>query len=304
MPSPIRVPQVPLNSENHILLMSHRLATTVAALALTVLLGGCHTAKNFIPPNLRPPSEDSGDNLKQAVKQLQDASPCCSSFADFSYENMLPWQPQKYVMGVGSMVANLNGAHSYFLAFRLPENVKLPYRVAVKSELNGRWLHQAYLFAPTIVQLDDGFQPISSDDLGLCEHMGWSDETTGAFSSFTVTSPKARYLLVYSSAAQQNGKTYWEQSPVSVNNTSAASLQMNSTGSFSVPHGPDGAVWVGMMNKTYAKAVESAICKKATAGDGLLNTLRTSLPIPWTNDKSSKSPDGSTPASTPTSSTQ
>lgn len=285
--------------------MPHRLATTIAALAFAVLLGGCHTAKILIPPNLRPPSEDSMDGLKQATQKLQDASPCCSSFADFSYQTMLPWQPQKYVMGVGSMVANLNGAHSYFLAFRLPENVKLPYRVAVKSELNGRWLHQAYLFAPTIVLLDDGFQPISSDDLGLCEHMGWSDETTGAFGSFSVASPKARYLLVYSSAAQQAGKTYWEQSPVSVNTSSAATLQMNSTGSFSVPHGPDGAVWVGMMNKTYAKAVDSAICKKAPEGNGVLNTLRTALPIPWHNGNSDKPASGSTPASSvPTSSTQ
>jgi hypothetical protein len=275
--------------------MSHRFPTIIAALVFAVLLDGCHTAKILIPPNLRPPSEDSADSMKLATKKLQDASPCCSSFADFSYETMLPWQPQKYVMGVGSMVANLNGTHSYFLAFRLPENVKLPYRIAVKSELNGRWLHASYLFAPTIVLLDDGFQPISSDDLGLCEHMGWSDETTGAFGSFSVNSPRARYLLVYSSAAQQSGKTYWEQSPVSVSTTSAASLQMNSAGSFSVPHGPDGSVWVGMMNKTYAKAVDSAICKKAPEGNGVLNTLRTALPIPWSNGKSSKATDSSTP---------
>jgi maltose operon protein len=275
--------------------MSHRLSTIIASLAFAVLLGGCHTAKILIPPNLRPPSEDSADSMKLATKKLQDASPCCSSFADFSYETMLPWQPQKYVMGVGSMVANLNGTHSYFMAFRLPENVKLPYRIAVKSELTGRWLHASYLFAPTIVLLDDGFQPISSDDLGLCEHMGWSDETTGAFGSFSVSSPKARYLLVYSSAAQQSGKTYWEQSPVSVSTTSATSLQMNSAGSFSVPHGPDGSVWVGMMNKTYAKAVDSAICKKAPEGNGVLNTLRTALPIPWSSGKSNKPADSGTP---------
>ncbi|WP_158885651.1 MalM family protein [Rhodanobacter sp. L36] len=272
--------------------MSHRFLT-IALLAFAVLLGGCHTAKILIPPNLRPPSENSGDNLKQAAKKLQDASPCCSSFADFSYETMLPWQPQKFVMGVGSMVANLNGAHSYFVAFRLPENAKVPYRVALKSELNGRWLHTSYLFAPTIVMLDDGFQPIHSEDVGLCEHMGWSDETTGAFGSFTVDSAKARYLLVYSSAAQQAGKTYWEQSPASVPTSTAATLQMNTAGSFSVPHGPDGSVWVGMMNKTYAKAVGSAICKKAADGNGLLNTIRTAIPIPWSSDKSK----GSTPVS-------
>lgn len=267
--------------------MSHRFTATAAALLFTVLLAGCHSAKVLIPPNLRAPAEDPTDTLKAAKQQLQQASPCCSSFADFSYSSMLPWQPQKFTLGSGSMVANLNGTHSYFLAFRLPTGVKLPYRVALKSQLNGRWLHASYLFAPTIVLLDEGFQPIHSDDIELCEHMGWSDETTGAFGSAKIDNDKARYLLVYSSAAQQSGKTYWEQSPASASNTTtAATLQMNSTGSFSIPHGPDGTLWVGMMNKTYAKAIDSAICKKPPKGDGVLNDLRTALPLPWINSKS------------------
>ncbi|GAB2559852.1 MalM family protein [Rhodanobacter koreensis] len=260
--------------------MSYRFT---AALIFAVLLAGCHSAKVLIPPNLRAPTEDSADALKIAKQQLQQASPCCSSFADFSYSSMLPWQPQKFTLGSGSMVANLNGTHSYFIAFRLPADVKLPYRVALKSELNGRWLHASYLFAPTVVLLDEGFQPIHTDDIELCEHMGWSDETTGAFGSAKIDSDKARYMLVYSSATQQSGKTYWEQSPASVANTTAATLQMNSTGSFSIPHGPDGTLWIGMMNKTYAKAIDSAICKKAPQGDGLLNDLRTALPLPWIN---------------------
>ena len=274
--------------------MSYRSPATVAALALALLLSGCHNAKVLIPPNLRPPAEDSANALKQAQQQLLQATPCCSSFADFSYRSMLPWQPQKFTLGAGSMVANLNGAHSYFLAFRLPVDVKLPYQVAVKSELNGRWLHASYLFAPTIVLLDEGFQPIHSDDIGLCEHMGWSDETTGAFGSLEVSDPKARYLLVYSSAEQQSGKTYWEQSPASISNTTAATLHMISAGSFSIPHGPDGSLWVGMMNKTYKKTIESAICKKAPEGDGLLNTLRTALPLPWINNSGGNSGDGKT----------
>ncbi|MFC5437976.1 MalM family protein [Rhodanobacter umsongensis] len=261
--------------------MPYRFAAIAAALALTALLAGCHNAKALIPPNLRPPAENAAGALKQARQQLLQATPCCSSFADFSYRSMLPWQPQKFTLGSGSMVANLNGVHSYFLAFRLPADVKLPYQVALKSELNGRWLHASYLFAPTIVLLDEGFQPIHSEDIGLCEHMGWSDETTGAFGSLKVTDPKTRYLLVYSSAEQQSGKTYWEQSPASISNSSAATLQMNSAGSFSIPHGPDGTLWVGMMNKTYKKTIDSAICQKASEGDGLLNTLRATLPLPW-----------------------
>jgi len=268
--------------------MPIRLPATAAALALVVLLGGCHNAKVLLPPNLRPPSENTGDALKLAQLQLMQASPCCSNFADFSYRSMLPWQPQKFVLGSGSMVANLNGTQSYFLAFRLPTEAKLPYRIAMKSELNGRWLHASYLFAPTVVLLDAGFQPIRSEDIGLCEHMGWSDETTGAFGSLRIDSAQARYLLVYSSAEQQSGKTYWEQSPASFSSSSAASLQMNSAGSFSIPHGPDGTLWVGMMNKTYEKALDNAICKKAAKGDGVLNTLRTALPLPWSNGSAGK----------------
>jgi len=257
-----------------------------AAIALTVatLLGGCHGAKVLLPPNLRPPSENTGDALKLARLQLMQSTPCCSSFADFSYRSMLPWQPQKFTLGNHSMVANLNGTQSYFLAFRLPADVKLPYKVAVKSELNGRWLHASYLFAPTVVLLDSGFQPIRSEDIGLCEHMGWSSETSGAFGSLEIDNPRARYLLVYSSAEQQAGKTYWEQSPASIANSTAATLQMSSAGSFSIPHGPDGVLWVGMMNKTYEKAIDNAICSKAVKGDGVLNTLRTALPSPWHRD--------------------
>jgi hypothetical protein len=267
--------------------MSPRLAAVATALLFAALLAGCHSAKVLIPPNLRPPAEDNGKALKLAQQRLQQATPCCSSFADFSYQNALPWRPRKFTLGSSAMVANLDGTHSYFLAFRLPEHAKLPYRVALKSDLNGRWLHASYLFAPTLVLLDSGFQPISSKDIDLCEHMGWSDETTGAFGSMQITSDKARYLLVYSSAAQQAGKTYWEQSPASFSTTSATTLQMNSAGSFSIPHGPDGQLWIGLMDKTYAKAIDNAICKKPSKGDGVLNTLRTALPMPWSSGSNS-----------------
>ncbi|MEO8779609.1 MAG: MalM family protein [Rhodanobacter sp.] len=259
--------------------MSYRFPALAAACAAAIFLSGCHVAKVLIPPNLRPATQDAGDPLKLAQLHLQQATPCCSSFADFSYRSLLPWRPQKFTLGAGSMVANLDGAKTYFLAFRLPSEVKLPYRIALKSELNGRWLHTSYLFAPTIVLLDSGFQPVQSEDIQLCEHMGWSDETTGAFGSFSVEKKNARYVLIYSSAKQQSGKTYWEQSPASFSTTTKASLTMGSAGSFSIPHGPDGSLWVGMMDSAYKKAVDSAVCGKPSSGDGLLN----GLPLPWSS---------------------
>lgn len=258
--------------------MRFRLFVPLLALAMTVLLGACHSVKVLVPPNLRAPT-DVGNARAAAQQQLQQATPCCGSFADFSYQTLLPWRPKKFELGPGSMVANLNGVRSYFLAFRLPTDIKLPYRIAVKSELNGRWLHASYLFAPTTVLLDEAFQPIDSQDLQLCEYMGWSASTTGAFGSFKVSSDKARYLVVYSSADQQAGDTYWEQSPATF--SAEAPVKMSSAGNFRIPHGPDGTVWIGLMNHSYAKAVDNAICGSPPKGDGLINTLRTTLPTHW-----------------------
>lgn len=262
---------------------------------LVALLAACHSAKVFVPPNLRPP-EDSTSALDQARTTLQQATPCCTTFADFSFQNPLPWRPRQFLLGPGSMVININGDKSYALAFRLPADAKLPYRIALKSELNGRWLRASYLFAPTITLLDEAFQPITSSDVGLCEHMGWTSETTGAFGSVKVTSPEARYLVLHSSASQQTGSTYWEQSPAAF--SAEAPVKMAATGNFRIPHGPDGAVWIGLMNKTYADAVDNAICAKAQKGDGVLNTLREALPaVPLWPGSGVETPQGKDDAS-------
>lgn len=258
------------------------------------MAGGC-SVKSLVPPNLRAP-ENANSSLDQAKKQLQQATPCCSTFADFSFQNTLPWQPKKFELGPGSMVANLNGDRSYFLSFALPRETQTPYRVAVKSELNGRWLRASYLFAPTVVVLDEAFQPIESKDLSLCEHMGWTDETSGAFGSMDITDERARYLVLYSSAKQQAGSTYWEQSPAAF--SAEAPVKMAAAGTFKVPHGPDGTVWVGLMDKAYQNAMDSAICAKPEQGKGVLSTLRDAIPLPGIGTDNAK-PDAAKPAAAP-----
>jgi hypothetical protein len=275
--------------------MRLRLIATTALLASTVLMGGCHSVKDLVPPNLRAPENPSG-GLDQAKQALQQATPCCTTFADFSYQNALPWQPKKFELGPGSLVANLNGDRSYFLSFSLPRESQLPYRVAVKSELNGRWLRASYLFAPTVVVLDDAFQPIDSKDVSLCEHMGWTNETTGAFGSVEITDKRARYLVLYSSAKQQSSSTYWEQSPAAF--SAEAPVKMAAAGSFKVPHGPDGTVWIGMMDKTYQEATNNAICAKPEQGNGVLSTLRDAIPLPGIGTDSNKS-DATKPTAAP-----
>ncbi|SFW33734.1 MalM family protein [Luteibacter sp. UNCMF366Tsu5.1] len=237
------------------------------ALAL-VTLGACNA---IVPPNLRPP-ESPTNTVVIARKTLEGAAPCCGSFADLSYQDMLPWQPKRFELSKDSPVANLNGDRSYFLAFRLPQGAQVPYTIAFKSELNGRWLSASYLFAPTVVLLDDAFQPLHSEDISLCEYIGWTSETTGAFGKFKVMDDKARYLVVYSSAKQQQGQTYWEQSPTTF--SAEAPVKMNSAGSFKIPHGPDGVLFVGMQNDTYKKAINNAVCSKAEQGNGVISTIR------------------------------
>jgi hypothetical protein len=274
--------------------MRYRLIAASAIAVAAAFMAGCHSMKSFVPPNLRPP-EDSRVSLEEARHALQQATPCCTTFADFSFQDTLPWQPRKFVLGPGSMVVNLNGDRSYFLSFSLPRDTKVPYRIALKSELNGRWLRSSYLFAPTVVLLDDAFQPIASQDVSLCEHMGWTDETSGAFGSVEVKDERARYLVLYSSAKQQASNTYWEQSPAAF--SAEAPVKMATVGTFKVPHGPDGTVWVGLMDKTFQSAVDSAICSKPAQGDGLLNTLRESIPLPGLGgDKTDTAKTGATPA--------
>src|SRR3954470_10694275 len=102
------------------------LLLSLVLLALTA----CHTMKAIVPPNFRPP-ENPSNSVDLARKALDGATPCCGSFADLSYQDMLPWQPQRFSLDKDSPVANLNGARSYFLAFRLPQGAQLPYTVAM-----------------------------------------------------------------------------------------------------------------------------------------------------------------------------
>jgi hypothetical protein len=254
----------------------------VLTLASVLLLAACHTVKLPklpLPTDLLPQAQPIRP-LADAKKILQDATPCCTTFADFSYQTLLPWRPQRFQLGPGSPVVAINNSRSYFLSFTLPPDVKLPYSVGLKSELVGRSVTSgSYLFAPTVVQLDESFQPIDTQDVKLCEYMGWTNDESGAFGSVEVTSNKARYLVVYSSAKQQSDSTYWEQSASTFSTSTTTNTPAATTigGSYKIQHGPEGVVWIGMMDRTYKEAVSKAVCGKAPQGNGLLNSLGADL---------------------------
>ncbi|GLQ90363.1 MalM family protein [Dyella flagellata] len=254
-------------------------------LASVLALAACHSVKLPRPTDLLPQSQPIRP-LADAKKALSDATPCCTTFADFSYQTRLPWRPQRFELGPGSQVAAINGSRSYFLSFALPQDVKLPYKVGLKSELVGRSVtSSSYLFAPTIVQLDEAFQPIDSQDVKLCEYMGWTNSDSGAFGSVEITSDRARYLVVYSSSKQQTDNTYWEQSASTFSTASSTTPSTAPTtttmgGSYKIQHGPEGVVWIGLMDNSYKRAVSGAVCGKAPQGDGLLNSLGADLGLP------------------------
>lgn len=250
-------------------------STPLLPVLLALLVAGCAAAP------ARKAATDGGKpaagSLQAAQQKLQQTPSCCDSFSDFSFKKALPAKPKPFELGPGQPVADFNGSRSYFLAFRLPEDRKLPYRVLLKSKLTGgRWLRSSYLFAPSIVLLDARFQPLDNRDVGLCEYIGWTDDTTGAFGSLTVDNPAARYMVVYSSGAQLSGSTYWEQSPTAF--SADAPVKMASAGSFQIPHGPDGVLYVGLLTSRYKGAIRDAICgKPESKSSGVLSTWRKHL---------------------------
>jgi maltose operon periplasmic protein len=258
--------------------MIRRPSLTASAFLLASLLAGCAGAppKAVTGSSGSPVAATRKDPLAAARKQLADTPSCCNSFSDFQFKQTLPAEPRRFHLGPGKPVADFNGSRSYFLTFRLPRH-KVPYKVVLKSKLTGgRWLHSSYLFAPSAVLLDARYRPLDNRDVNLCEYIGWTDATSGAFGSLTVHDPDARYLVIYSSGPQLAGSTYWEQSPTAF--SADAPIKMASAGSFQIPHGPDGVLYIGMLTPKYRGPLKDAICgKRTTPSGGVLSTLRQRL---------------------------
>ncbi|MER3546275.1 MAG: hypothetical protein C4338_01235 [Rhodanobacteraceae bacterium] len=245
-------------------------------LSFVALLSACaHPVKlPLVPvalPSLAatpPPSRD------EALKKLQSATPCCKAWNELPFKTALPDKPVDYVFDAHSPVAELDGQRTHFLTFVLPD-YRQPYRVLFKAEPSARHLQSSYLFAPTITVLDAQFNPLRSEDVKLCEYIGWRPGLSGAFGSFTVDDKDAKYLVITTSPAQLKASTYWEQSPAGF--TSAMLPSPASAGSFSIRHGPDGPLSVGLPTSAYESAVENAVCGKPKAAAGLLPQLRQSV---------------------------
>lgn len=239
----------------------------LAACAHSVKLPLTHVALPALAAT-PPPSRD------QAIKQLQSAKPCCKAWNELTFKNALPGKPVDYQFDARSPIADIGGQRTHFLTFVLPE-FKQPYRVLFKAEPSARHLQSSYLFAPTVTVLDGQFNPLRSEDVKLCEYIGWRPGLSGAFGSFSIDDRQAKYLVITTSDAQLKASTYWEQSPAGFSSDVLSSPA--SSGNFSIPHGPDGSLSVGLLTSAYESAVDDAICEKPKSGSGLLPQLRDSL---------------------------
>lgn len=236
--------------------MAHRTFPRLLLPLLAVLLAACAVS----PLQQSRPGEAENLSVLQANQALAKAQLCCTRFSQFDFSQTLPTHLTRFDMGAKRPVADFGGSRSWFLAFHLPQKNQPPYDILFKSTLSGRWLHHSHLFAPSVVLLDAAYRPLQIKDVQLCEYMGWTSETSGAFGHVTVSDPDARYLVVYTSQAQLSGNTYWEQSPTTF--SANEPVKMASKGSFNITHGPNGVLYVGKLTEDYRSVVENAICGK------------------------------------------
>ncbi|MCE5234057.1 MAG: hypothetical protein ABFC67_05450 [Mizugakiibacter sp.] len=249
--------------------------------ALAILLAAGLGAGCSIVPALPLPQAPQEPTLAEAGARLAQRTPCCRDWSELAFRARLPAEPQRFRFDDPMPVVEIDGQRSYALGLRLPA-ADPPYSVLFKAELSGRWLRTSYLFAPTVVLLDADLRTLRVVDVPLCESIGLTDATTGAFGRVDVDDPRARFMVVASSARQLAATTYWEQSPAGLGNdvltggsgTLGKPPTMASSGSFQIPHGPAGTLHVGRLTPKYARVLDDAICGKPGQGQGLLKDVR------------------------------
>ncbi len=252
----------------------------IAIACIVLVLAGCTHAIRLPGFDATPPPSRAA-----AMQRLKDATPCCRAWADLPFHAMLPATPRRFTIDKFSPVADLDGAHTRFLAFVLPKFRK-PYRIVFQTRPSARHLGNSFLFAPTVTVLNADYKPLSSEDVSLCVYVSWRPEMSGGFGAVTISDPNAQYLVVTTSRKQLASTTYWAQSPtsfsdVNVPSASAMAAVKSATpvtrGSFQVPHGPEGTLYLGRMTPAYASAVDNGLCGKPASGSGLLPELRRAL---------------------------
>ncbi|HEX7324106.1 MAG TPA: hypothetical protein VF292_01975 [Rhodanobacteraceae bacterium] len=260
--------------------MSRFLRFALLLIAAAALAGCAHAIKVPLLGSLNtstpPPSRDT------ALQRLKNATPCCHTWADLPFHDALPNKPREFTIDRFTPVAILDDAPTHFLTFILPK-YKKPYRVVFQTQPSARGLDKSFLLAPTATVLNSNYQPLSSTNVPLCVYIGWRPGMSGAFGAVKIDSPNAQYLVISTSQKQLAATTYWAQSPTTfsdVNVPSSTGLVSahadapTTSGTFNLPHAPEGSLYIGKMTSAYASAVDNGLCGKPSVGAGLLPSLR------------------------------
>lgn len=157
-------------------------------------------------------------SYETARESLQRAGTCCESMAQFRYDPLAKGEGVRFNLDASSTAFNFESGKSYFKAFRLVEEA-IPYRISVSSFALGETIDKAHIFYPQIALLDERFAILAQSARGdfVLRKMGLSEaagQTMGLMikleGSILVDSPRARYVLVFTTQELMAGSSLYE----------------------------------------------------------------------------------------------
>lgn len=178
------------------MLRIHRFALPLSMTLIT--LTGCSTTlMSAHSPDISP---------REGQQALEHSADCCSSLADLPYQSLSARQSLTLTFTPETPVHDFADGKSFFHAFELPRGSG-PLSLSVTSPIR-----KEQLFAPSILILDEAFQPVqrlSSSELHVQRPSGFSGARLSG--DFTVLpGSQAAYIVIYTSQQDRRATTAYE----------------------------------------------------------------------------------------------
>ncbi|RKR03326.1 maltose operon protein [Kushneria sinocarnis] len=164
---------------------------------LLITLSGCAAMSS---PTTSTPSVATG---QQALSRAAD---CCDSLASLPYQSLQNRQSLTLTFDANTPAHHFSDGKSFFHAFALPDSQQ-PVVLQISSPIE-----QEQVVAPTLLLLDDNFQPVrrlGSDQLTYQGPNGFRDARLGGAVS-VMPGPDAAYIVLYTSDSDRAGSTSYE----------------------------------------------------------------------------------------------
>lgn len=166
---------------------------SVLIVAAVALAGGCATSPRPYPGS--PPAR---------LAAYERTVTCCADPAGFDYAELPEAGTLDIVIGTASPAFEFQSGLSHFAAFRLPAAAQ-PYRVRVRSLIDGPRADAASVFYPVLAMMDDAFivtRVSSLDNLRLEQALTVPGGEPGLAVTvpFDPASAPERYLVVFTPA--------------------------------------------------------------------------------------------------------